>query len=37
MNADAVALLTSRIELAVTEPISVEGVRHRVGCSIGLS
>ncbi|MEZ5411870.1 MAG: sensor domain-containing diguanylate cyclase [Acidimicrobiales bacterium] len=37
MNADAVAVLTSRIELAVTEPISVDGVRHRVGCSIGLS
>lgn len=37
MNAEAVAVLTSRIELAVTEPISVEGVSHRVGCSIGLS
>lgn len=37
MNAEAVAVLTSRIELAVTEPISVEGVTHRVGCSIGLS
>ncbi len=37
MDADTVAVLTSRIELAVTEPISVEGVTHRVGCSIGLS
>lgn len=37
MDADAVSVLTSRIELAVTEPISVEGVTHRVGCSIGLS
>jgi len=37
MDAETVAVLTSRIELAVTEPISVEGVKHRVGCSIGLS
>ncbi len=37
VDADTVAVLTSRIELAVTEPISVEGITHRVGCSIGLS
>ena len=37
MDAETVAVLTSRVELAVTEPISVDGVTHRVGCSVGLS